>query len=245
MATSVLLTRPETQSRRFAQALVTRFGAQVAPVIAPLQRIVPRPPLPPVPTGSQIVFTSENGVAAFVALGGHAAGRLAWCVGRRTAEATGAAGFAVRTGPGDAAGLIAAILAAGGDAPLVHLHGAHLSADVAAALRAAGRSAVGHVVYDQVACTMAAAGVERLAGTAPVVVPVFSARSGALVAPYLAAASAPVAIAAISPAVAAALRVQGVAATQVAARADAAAMVDAVGTILEAGSFLERRIGGR
>ena len=245
MGVSVLLTRPETQSRRFAEALQAAHAGKVAPILAPLQRIEPAPPLPDLPRGAVAVFTSENGVAAFAAMGGTGAGRRAWCVGTRTAAAARAAGFDVRTGPGDARGLAAAILAhdesgengdgdsENGAGPFVHLHGAHVSGDVAGTLVAAGRAACAHAIYAQVACPMPAAGRRVLDGGAPVIVPVFSARSAALLAPYLAQARAPLALAAISPAVATGLGVQSGATIRVADRPDAAAMVDAVGAFLE------------
>ncbi|MBL9060851.1 MAG: uroporphyrinogen-III synthase, partial [Mangrovicoccus sp.] len=71
---TVLLTRPAAQSRRFAAQVAGRLGPGVRVVIAPLMRIEPLAPLPALARGEVPVFTSESGVEAFAALGGHCAG---------------------------------------------------------------------------------------------------------------------------------------------------------------------------
>lgn len=243
MNESVLLTRPAAQSERFAQRLFERFGADLAVVIAPLQRIAACPPLPAVPRGASLLFTSENGVRAFTGLGGVAAGRVAWCVGARTGAAARAAGFDVRTGPGDAAGLVGAMASAGVAGPVLHLRGAQVTGDPAAALRAQGIPAHDAVVYEQVAQPLPEAGRACLAGAAPVIAPVFSVRSAQLLVPWLATARPPVWLAAISTAVAAALPVQDTGRVRVAAAPDAEAILAEIAMLLEDGSFLEGRTG--
>jgi uroporphyrinogen-III synthase len=246
MTATVLLTRPADQSARFADALHERLGAAVPVVIAPVMRIVPDPDAAAraLRGAGGAIFTSENGVAACSeAAVPH--GLPAFCVGPRTAEAAAARGFAVRSGPGDAAGLAATIAEAGwptGAPPLVHLHGAHVTGDLAGALAAAGIAARGMVVYDQRATPLGQDALALLAGRRAVVVPLFSPRSARLVAPQLVRARAPLRIAAISPAVATALNVHSAAKpqVQVAASPDAEAMLEAVARLWENGSFLER-----
>jgi len=238
MTGTVLLTRPQAQSDRFAAALRARFGAGLAVVIAPVLRIVPRGPLPVLAVTDTLIFTSENGVAAYAALGG-APGRQAFCVGPRTAEAAAAAGLAPETGPGDAAALARAVAAAAPGGRVWHLHGVHVTGDLAGDLRARGLDAEGAAIYDQIATGLPGAARWLLADRAPVAVPVFSARTAQLLAPELAAARAPLRLAAMSPAVAEALPRPSGAAIEVAARPDAEAMVAALAQLgVGAGDFL-------
>ena len=247
-ALTVLLTRPEPQSRRFAAQVADRLGPAVRIVIAPLMRIEPHGPLPVLAPGDVPVFTSESGAEAFAALGGRCAGP-AFAVGGRTAAAARRLGFApVVEGPGDGAGLAGLIVgtAAPGGTPdggarVWHLHGSHVASDVAALLRARGMRAEGAAIYDQVALPLSAAAQALLAGGAPVLVPVFSPRTARLLAGDLARARAPLGLAAISPAVARELPVQSAGKVAVAARADAAAVLDVLAELADSPRFLEGR----
>ncbi len=205
-------------------------------LIAPLLEIVARPGVaaPAAKGAAGLVFTSENGAAVAAAEIPAAQRRLAWCVGGRTAAVAAAAGFAVRTGPGNALGLIDAIVADPpvGEGPLVHLHGAEVRCDVAAGLRARGVTAHAAVVYEQQAVPLAAAAQDLLAGAAPVLAPVFSPRSARLLAPALAVARAPVAVAAISPAAAAELPPLPAGRLAIAASPDSPAMLAALAKLL-------------
>jgi uroporphyrinogen-III synthase len=234
----VLVTRPRPQAERFAERLGARFGAGLDVIIAPLLRMVPLPPLPAFRPGEAVAFTSENGVAAFAALGGQAQGRVAWCVGGRTAEAAMQAGFATRIGPGDAAGLARAIAVAG-PAGLVHLHGRHVSGDLVGTLAEAGIAARGAAIYDQEAQPLSATARARLADAGEVVVPVFSARTAQLLVPELAAARARLWLAPISAAVAACLPVPPAGAVEVAATPDAEGVLDALAALTRHGRLLE------
>lgn len=177
----LLLTRPDADSRRFA-ALLPDWRA----VISPILRIVAvdhdgaalhRAP--------GLVFTSAHAVAS----AGPGRGRLAICVGGRTAEAARAAGFDVRRGGGSAESLLPLIAAA--PVPLIHPHGRHLARDL---------PVPGLVVYDQQAQPLNDAARAVLAGDEPVVLPLFSPRSARLVADAVAGARAPLWVVAISPA---------------------------------------------
>jgi uroporphyrinogen-III synthase len=234
---TVLLTRPEAASRRFADALRRQAGRDIRVLIAPAMDIVldAGAALASLHGAGGVILSSENGAAACAAANA-GAGLPAWCVGARTADAALSAGlvpFAQR--PGDLDGLLAAILAHGWDAargPLVHLHGAHVTGDVVAPLAAAGVPARTAIVYDQRARPLSDAARGLLAGDAPVIVPVFSPRSARLIAPALAAARAPVSIAAISPRAAAATGVQGALRVRTASSPDADAMIDMVKALL-------------
>lgn len=236
---TVLLTRPESASRRFASALRDRLGPALPVLIAPVLEIVPDPETAAAALAGAggVILSSENGAAACAAAG---VGLPAYCVGPRTAAAARAAGLVpVADPPGDLDALLAQIAAQGWPAhrgPLVHLHGAHVTGDAAAALTAAGIPARAVVVYDQCARPLSDAALRLLAGTAPVIVPVFSPRSARLIAPALAAARAPLRIAAISPRAAAAVDVHGGARVWTAQSPDAAAMMDTVAALLSARS---------
>lgn len=244
MTLSVLLTRPEPQSRRFAEQVRNRLGPGTRIVIAPLLRIDPLPVLPVLAPGEVPVFTSESGVACWACLGGRCAGP-AFAVGGRSAAVARRHGFApVTEGPGDGAGLAARIAA---EVPpgtrLRHLHGTHVAGDLVAALRARGLAAEATAIYDQAALPLSVEARALLAERGPVLVPVFSPRSARLLAPDLAKATAELRLAAISPAVAEVLPVQSAGKVAVAARAEAEAVLNLLAELANGSSFLERRPG--
>lgn len=174
----ILLTRPQAQAERFAAALHGQTGGAVEVLIAPLLRI-DLMDLPEFPDSAALVFTSENGVAAYAA-GGGAPGRRAYCVGDRTAEAAREAGLQACSAGGAADDLVALIAAEAPACPLVHLHGRHVRGAVVAALRAHGFAITGRVVYDQIALPLAAAARGALLSGQEVLVPLFSPRSAQL-----------------------------------------------------------------
>lgn len=176
-----LLTRPAAQSHRFAASLRQRFGPEVAITISPL--LAPCFLAPPFPTGSYdaLIFTSETGVAAYLA---HDArpGTLpkrAYCVGNRTAKAAEMAGLEPVSADGDANALITLIRQ---HAPLALLHicGAQTRGDVAQTLSKAGIKTDTCVLYQQTAQPLSKAALTLLQMQRPVLVPLFSPRSAAL-----------------------------------------------------------------
>lgn len=179
MPPTVLLTRPQADSQRFAARLA---GAAV--VISPVLRIVPvAHDAARLAKAPGLVFTSVHAVPA----AGPGRGRVAFCVGPRTAAVARAAGFAVTEGPGDAAGL--APLLAQAELPLIHPRGAHLARDL---------GVPGVVVYDQRPAALTDQARALLAGRAPVILPLFSPRSARLLAEQAWRAAAPLWLAAIS-----------------------------------------------
>ena len=223
----LLITRPREQGARFAEACAVRLGP-VETILAPVLDIVPRSGGIALDGVRGLIFTSENGVRAFVA----ACGRRdlpAWCVGARTAALARASGMAARAAVGDAASLVALLRAEAPPTPLLHLRGAHAAADIAAQLAAAGLPTRALIVYDQLARPLTAPARAALAGACPVITPVFSPRSAALLADAAAAATAPLHPVAISPAAAREWRARRPQdPIRVADRPDADAMRDAV-----------------
>lgn len=230
---TLLLTRPEAQSRRFAAAFRARFGADWPIVISPLTEIVELSPDLPAGDWPDVIFTSENAVRAFERL---SAGRsaTAWCVGDRTAAAATAAGFRTRTGPGDVTGLCRIILADGTVARLLYPRPVHAAGDVEKALRSAGIETKSILAYDQQSRPPTAEALSLTAGAAPVLLPIFSPRSAALAADAFASVSAPLWVVAMSDATAAAGAAIAARRCVVAARPDAEAMLDALGVLIDA-----------
>lgn len=232
----LLLTRPEAASRRFAAAAVARFGDRVRPLIAPLMQIVEDGGALPLDGIRGLVFTSENGVSA-------AAARTrrrdlpCWCVGDRTTAAALAAGFPAESAQGDAVALARLLIGRKVRGPLLHLHGAHVQADLGAALAPAGIDLRGLAVYRQEPLALTDAALAALAAPSRIFVPLFSPRSARLFRAAAGSVRAPLDLLAISPAAAAPLRDWPGTSALVAARPDADAMLDALADRLAAGSL--------
>ncbi|MDO5632460.1 MAG: uroporphyrinogen-III synthase [Paracoccus sp. (in: a-proteobacteria)] len=182
---TILLSRPQADSDRFAARLAADPGLTHLPVlIAPLLRIEPVPHNPSVlQQADALLFTSAQAVP----FAGAGRGRRAWCVGGHTAAAARAAGFDVIEGPGDAAGLAPMIAPVA--AQLIHPRGRHIARDLGAR---------GVVVYDQLPQAPSPQALELLAGQGSVILPLFSPRSARLAAAVAAGAKAPLWIAPIS-----------------------------------------------
>ncbi len=172
---TLVLTRPDRQSRRFAAEL----GLDLPVEIAPVMEIV-LSDAGPVGDARGVIFTSENGVRAAAASGLRAG--EAHCVGANTARAAREAGFEVRQIGRTADELVATLLAAGDvTRPLLHRSGEHTRGEVAERLSAAGLPTEARVVYRQDERALPQALVTRLRNGAPVLLPLFSPRSAALV----------------------------------------------------------------
>lgn len=176
---TLLLTRPEADSRRFA-ALLPDWPALIAPIL----RIVQVPhDVERLRAARGLVFTSANAIPA----AGPGRGRLAICVGSRTGEMARQAGFTVQEGNGFAESLLP-LIASAGDA-LIHPHGRHLAREL---------PVPGMIVYDQLSLKLNDLAQDLLAGSGPVVVPLFSPRSARILSEQTLQARAPLWLVAIS-----------------------------------------------
>ncbi len=200
MAPTIIITRPERQSRAFANALEAAHGASLPILIAPLMRIDPVAPATPIGPARHVIFTSANAVAQVARLGIDM-DATAWCVGDQTAEAAEHAGFELTSAKGNSADLIAQIIAARPIGPMIHLRGAHTTGGVAETLRGAGLDCSETVVYAQSSCPPSPKLRAALADDTPVIAPLFSPRSARLFAESLPI-RAPITVVAISDAVA-------------------------------------------
>jgi uroporphyrinogen-III synthase len=167
---TVLLTRPQAQAERFAQAL-----GDVPVVISPLMRIEQQP-LDVDMTGYRgLVFTSENGVRAC-----RDCTLPAYCVGDRTAQAARAAGMRAVSAKGSADDLVRLIADQAIEGPLLHVRGEHARGDVAGKLRMLGLRLDEVVGYRQVARSLNEQARKLLGGESIVILPLFSPRTARL-----------------------------------------------------------------
>ena len=203
------------------------MGDELDIILSPALQIVPLPVN--IPDVAGLIFTSANGVAQAARLN-LPSGLPAWCVGDRTADAATKAGFDAKAGPGDAAALIETIIAARPAGPLAHIRGEHARGDVAEKLTAAGIACADLVAYAQRPLPLNAAAKTALSGEKPVVLPLFSPRTGTILSgqgPF----TAPLHVVAISAAALPDMAMQG---AYVAAHPDGEAMVAATIACLQA-----------
>jgi uroporphyrinogen-III synthase len=221
---TILLTRPEAQSRDFATRLRARIAPDIPVIISPVLEIVPVPfDLPVKPR--LLVLTSVH--AAEAARRAGLANLPAFCVGDRTAEAARSAGLVPHSAAGDAGALIALLKAARPEGPALYIRGQHAATDMASELVSAGLDTYAVIAYDQIARPLSALARAALDAAAPVILPVFSPRSSRLLAREAAQARAPLDLIAISAAAAAPWEDRSVF-LAIAAALDGAAMEEAV-----------------
>jgi uroporphyrinogen-III synthase len=109
---------------------------------------------------------------------------LAFAVGDATRDAAMNAGFVVHSADGDADALIALIRDSNAKGPLIHLRGVHSRGNIAARLTFAGIKTDESVIYDQPELPLNADAIQAIEGKQPVVAPLFSPRTAALLAAY-------------------------------------------------------------
>lgn len=206
MTVTILITRPEPEASRFTERLRAVLGEGVDLLCSPIMRIAYGGALPDLSGEEMLIFTSRYGVAGFCRLSDQR-DFACYGVGDATTEAAQAEGMRAMSAGGDAGALMARIAEDGVQGPFLHLRGAHVAADVAGALRAAGHEARDAVVYDQVEVPLSAAARAVLAGEGPVIVPLMSPRSARIFFAQAAPITAQLCIAAISRKVAEAVPV--------------------------------------
>ncbi|WP_416914287.1 uroporphyrinogen-III synthase [Seohaeicola sp.] len=175
----ILLTRPEASSHRMAKLLSVAFGDRLDVCISPLMEIVLDPRLPSLDGIRTLIFTSANGVATYVAANGPKS-LPCYTVGDATARAAMAAGLQATSAGGDADALVARIKQDKPAAPMLHVRGAHARGDIPERLGAVGVPVAQAIVYHQNALTLTEEAKALLDGDRPVILPLFSPRSAAL-----------------------------------------------------------------
>jgi uroporphyrinogen-III synthase len=228
----ILLTRPEAQSHRFAEAL-RALAPGVVVVVSPL--IAPVLMIPDLPRRDwqAVIFSSETAVMAArrIVADGTPLPSRAFCVGRQTARVAREAGFDPVSADGNAENLFDLIVADRAVGPLLYLRGKEAHVDLAERLNSAGIGTDSAIVYAQVEQSLDRNAVTALQGGGPVIAPVFSSRTGTILARELARAKpvVPVIVVAISQAAAEAFPAADV---SVARSPDAPAMLQAIASRL-------------
>lgn len=165
----VLLTRPAAQSRAFAAALQARFGPGLDVIESPLLRIDMLSPAVDFSRYDGLVFTSQNGVAAFAHLHGPS-GMTAFCVGERTADAAREAGLLAVSANGDVEALNALLAREATGQRLLHLRGAHVAGMLRGEVEAL-------VAYEQRPVALSDVARAAISDQEPMAVPLFSPRT--------------------------------------------------------------------
>ena len=172
---TLLLTRPEAQSREFLALCEARAGRRVSCVVSPVLEIVETGEVPDLGRVRTVILTSGNAVRR---LGRALAGRTVVTVGERTAALARAEGAEARCLGENIEAFLDNLGAVEG--PALHAHGVHSRGDLAARAATRGLLVEEAVVYDQVALPLTRAAQSLLQGNSPVVAPLFSPRSARL-----------------------------------------------------------------
>jgi uroporphyrinogen-III synthase len=168
---TLILTRPEAQSR----ALAELFADQADVVISPVMQIIAGGDVPDLARYRGMILTSANAVPFLPDL----TGLRIYCVGKRTGEAATEAGGEVELIALDADDLVARLTDPG---PLIHLHGEHVRGDVAKRLNSAEIETDSAEIYRQEAMGLTPKAKTLIEGNLPVVLPLYSPRSARLIA---------------------------------------------------------------
>ena len=170
MTPTLVLTRPDAQSR----ALAAEFGAGVRVVVSPILEIQGTEAQMDLAGYAGVILTSANAVR----FGPELAGVRADCVGKVSAAAAQGVGAVIGAVAENADALVGLIE---GPGPLLHLRGEHARGAVAERLSSAGIETHEAVVYRQVARGLTDEARAAIEGDAPVVLPLYSPRSARLV----------------------------------------------------------------
>lgn len=178
---TLLLTRPESQSKAFLISCEKAAGRRLPAIISPVLSIRHTGELPDLDNYATIIFTSGNGVKSALKTVSLSGRRVA-TVGQRTAELAQSAGANATSLGDDVEAFLCAVDKLAG--PVLLCRGTHTRGNLAERLRQAGLSVDEAVIYDQEALPLSVAARSLLAGDMPVIAPVFSPRTASLLAGY-------------------------------------------------------------
>lgn len=169
---TLLLTRPEPQSREFLAYCEERAGRRFSAVVSPIIEIVPVAYTIEPADAQTLIFTSSHAVRQVAS---SLPGQRVVTVGEATAALA-------RSFGADAKALgknVEEFLASADEIeyPATYVRGVHVSHDLSALLSSEGLVMRELVVYDQVERPLSTAGRNLLSGVSKVLAPVFSARS--------------------------------------------------------------------
>ncbi|MBT8459196.1 MAG: uroporphyrinogen-III synthase [Boseongicola sp.] len=174
---TLLLTRPDAQSRGFLAECEARAERRLPAVIAPVMRILDVGDVPDLDLFGSVLVTSSHAVRR-LSDSGAMRGHRVFTVGEMTAALARADGADASALGEDIDGFLRRTSEL--VPPCLYARGRHVRLDLRAELVARGFDCEEAVIYDQVAQPIGRAGRALLAGGAPVVAPLFSARSAEL-----------------------------------------------------------------
>jgi uroporphyrinogen-III synthase len=169
----LLMTRPKESAQRFLDRFSSPLMTGARVIFSPLIEIVPLASDQSFLTDYVAIFTSENGVR----FGPAAEGRTAHCVGDVTAQAAAQAGWYVGEVKPTADDLVSRLVERQVTGLLIHFSGVHRRGDIAERLTHADIATSAVTVYDQRASDLTTEAKDALAGSVPVIAPLFSPRT--------------------------------------------------------------------
>ena len=177
-----------------------------------------------------VIFTSENAVRA-----AHRVARPipAYCVGQRTARAATAAGFKAKAIGGNAVALEEELLKRGPKGPLLHMRGRFQTGNLSEDLTEKGLLTYSAIVYDQPELPLTDEARLVLGSEGPLILPVFSTRSGLLLRDQSVPIHAPLYLATMSGKIADVWRDIPAKARAVSARPDAESMIKIIAQLAD------------
>lgn len=176
---NILITRPIGQSQRFFRHLIENFGTRVNIVISPIMKIKPLIVNIDVNEFDGIIFTSENAVRAFKKLA-ISTKKDIFCVGRQTAKCAQRIGLSVAQTEKDTTDLIGFLFKNKIQARLLYLCGDNISVDLTKALSTSSIRVSSKVIYEQAPMKLTREAIKILSQENPLLIPIFSERSGHL-----------------------------------------------------------------
>jgi uroporphyrinogen-III synthase len=171
----LLMTRARAASDQFVSRLDSKVMQGIRVIYAPLLEIVPSAPVPDIAGYSGVVFTSSNGAK----LASNGGGRMAYCVGVRTAQTAKMRGWQVALVAQDADELVLELPKILPTGRLLHIAGAHRRGEIAERLTALRIPTEVHVAYTQPLLPLSKDAKNALFGEVVVIVPLFSPRIAA------------------------------------------------------------------
>jgi len=177
MTPTLIITRPKLQGIAFAAQLRLAWDEDLHVILSPLLQIVSCPVV--VPDVAGLIFTSVNGVAQTEILGLDKS-LATYCVGEKTALASKDVGFDPMFGPGTVEGLAQLIIKSKNKGPFAHIRGRHSRGGLSHTLTHAGVICHDVIAYEQLKLELTIEAKNALAGENPVVLPLFSPRTSAI-----------------------------------------------------------------
>ena len=174
----ILITRSFDQSRRFSQRLVKKFDNKLDISISPIIKIKPLYLNVELNSFDGIIFTSENAIKVFKKID-ISSDKKIFCVGRQTKKMAEKNGLKVSNTGKDTASLIKLLLTIKIKTRLLYLCGKNISVDLSKAFSSSDTVSVcTKAIYDQTPLKLTLNAINILSQKKPVLVPIFSERSG-------------------------------------------------------------------